>query len=181
MLAKFPTLSWSSDSFTNWLTQNGINIITGSFASAVSGASLIATGNVLAGVGTVAGNIANTIGKGYEALLEGNKTQGNANAGDVSFSFNILNFKVLHMRAKKEYLQIIDDYFSMFGYKVNSTKIPNITGRRNWNYVKTININIEGNIPQLDLQKIKEIFNQGVTLWHNPLTFLDYTQTNDIL
>lgn len=85
------------------------------------------------------------------------------------------------MSIKKEYLKIIDDYFSMFGYKVNETKIPNLTGRRNWNYVKTIDINIEANIPQADLTEIKEEFNSGITIWHNTSTFLDYSQNNDII
>lgn len=82
------------------------------------------------------------------------------------------------MRPKTEYLKIIDDYFTMYGYKVNSVKIPNITGRPNWNYVKTINANILGNIPQEDIQELKNIFDNGVTFWHNPDTFLDYSQNN---
>ena len=64
---------------------------------------------------------------------------------------------------------------------VNDVKVPNITGRRNWNYIKTIDINITGDIIQDDLQKIKNIFNNGVTLWHNPSTYLDYSQNNDII
>ena len=64
------------------------------------------------------------------------------------------------------------------GYKINSVKIPNINGRPNWNYVKTIDANITANIPQNDLIEIKEIFNNGVTFWHNPSTFLDYSRNN---
>ena len=69
----------------------------------------------------------------------------------------------------------------MFGYKVNDTKIPNITGRSNWNYVKTVDINITGDFPQADLQEIKDMFNAGCTFWHNPSTFLDYSQNNPIV
>ena len=76
---------------------------------------------------------------------------------------------------------LIDNFFTMYGYKVNNTKIPNITGRRNWNYVKTVDCNIEGYIPQEDLNEIKGMFNNGVTIWHNPATFLDYSQNNDII
>ena len=39
------------------------------------------------------------------------------------------------MRCKDEYMKQIDDYFSMCGYKINEIKIPNITGRRNFNFV----------------------------------------------
>ena len=66
----------------------------------------------------------------------------------------------------------------MYGYKVNSLKVPNITGRTNWNYVKTINANILGDIPQEDIQELKTMFDSGVTFWHNPSTFLDYSQSN---
>ena len=88
-------------------------------------------------------------------------------------------FSFYKMSIKKEYAKIIDDFFSMFGYKVNEVKIPNVTGRQNWNYVKTIDANILGDIPQEDMQKLKDIFNSGVTFWHNPNTFLDYSQSNN--
>ena len=69
----------------------------------------------------------------------------------------------------------------MFGYKTNLVKMPNLTGRQNWNYVKTIDANIIGNIPQNDIELLKSIFNSGVTIWHNPNNFLDYTKSNNIV
>ena len=109
------------------------------------------------------------------------QVEGNINCGDVVTASGNNDFHFEVRSIKKEMAQIIDSYFSMYGYKTNAVKIPNITGRTNWNYVKTINCNIEGNIPQMDLQKIKEMFNKGVTLWHNSTTFLDYTQSNTIV
>ena len=85
------------------------------------------------------------------------------------------------MTIKREYAQIIDNFFSMFGYKVNLVKVPNITGRQNWNYVKTINCNFEGDIPQNDLNTIKQMFDNGVTLWHNPANIYNYNLTNNIV
>lgn len=79
---------------------------------------------------------------------------------------------------KYEFAERIDKYFDMFGYLTNKVKVPNINNRPNWNYVKTIGCNIVANIPQTDLQTIKDIFDNGVTLWHNPSTFLDYSQNN---
>ena len=69
----------------------------------------------------------------------------------------------------------------MFGYKVNEVKTPNITGRRYWNYVKTVGCDFEGDIPQEYLNKIREIFNNGCTFWHDSSHFLDYTQSNTIV
>ena len=172
-LAKYPTASWSSDAFTNWLTSQAVNITTSLISSLTN--SLI-TKNIT----NTAGNISSLIGEFYQASLLPSITGGNNN-GDVNFSSKCNKFSFHHMRSKNEYMKQIDDYFSMYGYKINNVKLPNISGRTNWNYVKLVNANIEGNIPQLDLQKIKEIFNQGVTLWHNPSTFLDYTQSNAII
>lgn len=107
-----------------------------------------------------------------------NTAEGNANSGDVSFAFNINRFKVMHMRPKKEYLEAIDNYFTMYGYKINKLKLPNLNNRPNWNYVKTISSNIIASIPQMDLAEIKQMFDNGITLWHNPTTFLDYSQNN---
>ena len=66
-------------------------------------------------------------------------------------------------------------------YKINEVKIPNLTGRSNWNYVKTIDCNIIANVPQVDLQEIKSLFDNGITLWHKTSNFLDYSQNNNIV
>lgn len=79
---------------------------------------------------------------------------------------------------KRQYAERIDKFFDMFGYMTNKIKIPNINNRPNWNYIKTEGANILGNIPQLDLQLIKNMFDNGVTLWHDTNTFLDYSQNN---
>lgn len=79
---------------------------------------------------------------------------------------------------KSQFAQRIDEYFDMYGYQTNSLKIPNINNRPNWNYIKTAGINLIGDIPEIDLQEIKSLFNEGFTIWHNTSTFLDYSQNN---
>ena len=79
---------------------------------------------------------------------------------------------------KKEFAEQLDNYFDMFGYLTNNVKLPNLNNRPNWNYIKTIGANITGNIPQENLEDLKNIFDSGVTLWHNPATFLDYSKNN---
>ena len=39
-------------------------------------------------------------------------------------------------------------------------------------------INLLGDIPQDDMALIRSYFDNGITLWHNPQTFLDYSQNN---
>lgn len=191
-LPKYPVCSWSGDAFTNWLTQNGVNMATnivgvGSSAtmSANSQVASSPTGSLSSsgamGVGTtIAGGILSTFGSYYSARLLPN-IEGGQNTADVNFAANINTFVFHRMRSKTEYITKIDNYFSMFGYKVNDVKIPNITGRPNWNYVKTLNCNFVGNnIPQQNLNIIRSMFDNGVTLWHNPTTMYDYSQNNAI-
>lgn len=69
--------------------------------------------------------------------------------------------------------------FLCIGYEVDELKLPNIDNRSNWNYVKTQGANITGaNIPADDLENIKNMFNNGITFWHKPEHYLDYTQAN---
>jgi hypothetical protein len=56
--------------------------------------------------------------------------------------------------------------------------MPDFNNRPNHNYIETRDIDISAAIPQDDLEEIKNMFNNGVTFWHNPNTFGDYTQNN---
>ena len=93
--------------------------------------------------------------------------------------YNLINDGIFtRYSIKAQFARKIDKYFDMYGYLTNERKLPNLNNRTYWNYVKTIGANIVGNIPQYDLQAIKEMFDNGVTLWHNPTYFLDYSQNN---
>lgn len=139
------------------------------------------TGGMAGGVLGFASQVANTQNTIRQAKLVPPQAKGNVNGGNLQFAKNECKFTFYQMSVRAEYAQCIDNYFSMFGYKVNTMKIPNVTGRRNWNYVKTVGCNIIGDIPQADLNEIKNIFNNGVTIWHNSATYLDYSQNNDIV
>ena len=181
MGGKIPVCSWNSDVFVNWLTQNGLNVAIDLATSVFSAVGGIATGNPAGAIGGVTG-IFNSLHQIYQAEITPNQARGNTNSGDVNFSESLDGgFTLYYMSIKPEYAKIIDDYFSMFGYKVNEVKMPNITGRTNWNYVKTIDCNFEGDIPQIDLNIIKTMFNNGITLWHNPSTMYNYSLTNNIV
>ena len=179
-MGKYPSLSWSSDAFTNWLTQNAVNLSVGAVSTIVGGLVGAGSGNALA-VGNSISSIAGQIGQLRQASMMPNTAQGNANAGDISFLFNINRFKFLHMRPKKEYLEIIDDFFSMFGYKVNRVKIPNSNHRSRWWYIKTNEVNIDGAIPNKDMQIIKDSYNKGITFWRNASEIQNYNLSNDII
>lgn len=73
---------------------------------------------------------------------------------------------LLQKQLKPEYQKKLEDFFNMYGYKVNTVKIPNFHTRVRWNYVQTESCNITGNFNNEDLQELKSIFDNGITLWH---------------
>lgn len=180
---KFPASSWTSDYFTNWLTQNGVNIATNLVVNAASSIVSASTGGLGLAMGAIGlgSSIASALTQVNKAQITPDQAKGDLSCGDINYSTGKTGFAIQAMSVRKEVAQIIDDYFSAYGYCVNSIKIPNITGRTNWNYVKTIGCYIKADIPQEDLQTIKNMFDKGVTFWHNPATFGDYSQSNTIV
>lgn len=190
---KYPICSWNSDSYTNWLTQNAVNLQTQWRTTLLSSAGDIAGGFVVGGLagGVLMGGFAaakNLVGLAREqhlaktqANLTPDQVQGNLGAGDFVWAKYRTPFTYIPMCIKPEYSRCIDQYFTQFGYKCNRVKLPNRTGRRNWNYVKTVGCYINADIPQEDLAEIKGMFDNGITIWHNPLYFGDYSQNNDII
>lgn len=190
--AKYPMCSWTTDSYTNWLTQNAVNQSVNGSLTGLGGAMGAVTGTIAGGaIGAIMGGVSgltNIIGEAQRqygqranANLVPDQVKGNSNSGDILWAKNFSQFTAIPMSIKYEYAKCVDSYFSAFGYQVNEVKTPNVTGRRNWNYVKTMGCYIEADIPQDDLQQIKEMFNKGITFWHNPTTFCDYSQNNDII
>jgi hypothetical protein len=175
---KFPVGAWNSDVYTNWLTQNAVNIPLQIATSSLTTATGLLAGNPTASISGILG-IAQTLGSIYEHSLIPPQAKGNVNVGDFNFSNAWLSLEFKRISIKNEYARIIDDYFTMYGYKTNRLKLPNLNNRSNWNYVKTINANIIGDIPQEDMQEYKQLFNKGITLWHSSSHFLDYSQTNN--
>lgn len=190
---KLPVISWQSDYYLNWQAQNGANNAFNAGVGVLNGAmnlvggmadSTSATGASVAAVKgglQIASSIQQAIHEDRVASLVPEQAMGNTNAGDINYTLGRTGFTFERMSIRAEYARIIDSYLSAFGYKVNEFKQPQYTSRANWNFIRTQNIAIEASIPQNDLQEIKDIFNAGVTMWHNPATFLDYSQSNNIV
>lgn len=182
-----PICNWNSDQYTAWLASTTntrtLKAVTG-VVSTVAGVAMLATGaGTVAGAGMIAagiGSIANLSAENADHQKDANANHGSLNAADVNYAGSKV-FGAYQTCIKYEYARKLDTVFSAIGYKVNEMKIPNITGRLNWNYVQTQSVNIVGAVPQEDLQEIKDMFNNGVTFWHNPATFLDYSQSNGII
>ena len=191
-LGKYPQLNYSTDQFTNWQTQNGLNNTYQKLQGAMTlfnafgnlptqqtprmGEDLMQSSQQ--GIGG-AYQIMNAIHQEQLAELVPAQFAGNVNCGDVWSSAKEITYRFNFMSIRAEFAQIIDLFFDMYGYKVNRLMTINTKTRSEWNYVKTIEANITGDIPEQDMQRLKELFNGGFTIWHNPAHYLDYSQTNN--
>lgn len=183
---KFPICDYVNDIFINWLTQNGVNYAlstVGNVGMAAAGVVSAIAGNPL-GVGMAIGGAAgvlNDMKEIYQKSFTPPQAEGDLGSAEIAYACGENTFEAHHYRIKEEYARIIDDFFSTYGYKVNEVKVPNIHTRTYWNYIKTIDCNIIGEIPQEDIMRLKAMFNNGVTFWHDPNHFLDYSQSNTII
>ena len=189
-LGKYPIVNWSSDVYTNWLTQNsvniGIDIASGLFQAAAGAAMMFGSGGLAAGIGggTIVGGVsavAGTLTEMHKQSMVPPQARGNLNAGDVITSAGDNTFQFYVMSVKKEYAKVLDEYFDMYGYKCSRVKIPEKAHRAAYWYTKTIDANITGPIPQDDLQTIKDCYNRGVTFWRSPDSFRNYSVANGIV
>ena len=191
-VGKYPICSWRSDLYLGWLKENTYNLgltIGGGVASIGGGVALLVAGaftgaGAVGGIGMIAGGvgaISSAMVQKYQHRLTPEQGNGNTNTNDVTFSAGKIETKAHKMTIRSEYAQIIDQYFDMFGYKVNTVKTPNSNHRSQWWYTKTIDVNIDGNIPDEDIQKIKDCYNNGITFWKNASNIGNYSLSNAIV
>lgn len=88
--------------------------------------------------------------------------------GDVYFTFQnqFSGYCLVYKQISPEYITILEDYFQKYGYKVNVIETPNLHTRQSWDYIRTVGCNVIGSINADSLEKIRTIFNNGVTIWH---------------
>lgn len=177
---KLPTCGWINDAYTNWLTQNAVNIplsIATDTLKTVGGALTGQGGSALGGLAS----ITSTLTQIYEKSLTPQTAKGGVNQGDLTYARR-LGWNIYHYSIKKEYASIIDKYFSRFGYKVNEVKTPNLKSRTNFNFIKVGGMDelVHGEIPASDLEKINSIFRKGVTIFHDYNNFGNYTISNPV-
>lgn len=189
-LSSFPSCAWNADPYKLWLAQNQHQLehadamATLKIAAGVGGAvGSLATGNVVGAVGSL-GAVVSGVSDIYGLIAQ--KKDADAQPiqarGTYSPSANFVNrkhtFTFYNRRIDYEHAKIIDDFFTMFGYKVNTLKYPNINARKAFTYVKTRGCHATGNICNSDIKTIEEIFDRGVTFWKDGDKIGVYGQDN---
>ena len=194
-LAKIPQGSWNADMYTNWMTQNGVNIlgmridaptshaIMGSL-QALGGAATLNAESIGAGLGSMFGAVTEQ----YRASMIPNQIGGQTTVGDITFAYDKLPPTYYKMSIRSEYAAIIDDWFNRFGYKINRVKTPDQIGRTYWNFLQigaTEAIGFSNNntrsVPAASMEIINNIYRNGVTIWHNHANIGNYSLNNTVV
>lgn len=192
-LGNFPSCAWDADVYKMWLAQNQNRHALDSVqahlkvgAGAVAALGSVAMGNVtgaVAGAGVMisgASQIQSQLAQKRDMEIQPPQARGqfstnlNVVAGKQTFTFYKKSVNAEHAKA-------IDDFFTMYGYKINRVQKPNIHARSAFTYVKTIGCHISANLCNEDATKIESIFDSGVTFWTNGNRIAEYGDTNSTL
>lgn len=172
----------------NATLQTGMNVNTG-----VQGAL-----NRLKGVLNIAGNVGLasvaptplTIGGATASVFTevsnafGGQGKQFGNCSDItSISPEFITPQVWDISPTFDKCKIIDDYLTLYGYAINQIDNVNkwLNTRKIFNYIQTNNINLSVQAPTNYENKLKDIFNNGVTLWHSYNDFGNYEADNTII
>lgn len=180
-IGNFPICAWVNPTYANWVSQQQVTNAMAMSSAVVRSGVMAATGGAAVGIANLANSAVkiatDTMMGGIEHSFTPTQARGNAAGENFQIMYGNYGFIAKEMSITKDYAETIDNFFSTFGYKVNKVKVPNITGRPSWNYVKTVNAKIIGDCNDEHIQNIKNMFNRGVTFWHGDFVG-DYSRNN---
>ena len=213
-IGDFPSPTYQGSQLAKWLESNQNKWAFGLISSTISnlgfalrpmapeGTNSLGHPNAGAGVSDMfgryaaIGNIAKEVGSSIAMQTDLAKAPpsvaGNFSSDALTISTDRVGFRFYSMAIKRQFAEIIDDYFTMYGYATKRCKIPNVMHkeigekiRNNFMYTKTVGAivtpKIGAGLPAEDIEEIQRIFDKGVTFWRNDTVCGDYTVNNDII
>lgn len=172
VLSNFPECAWIGDTFKAWWAQNKTSYVTG-LISSVIGARV---GMEVAGAGSPSGtvnavgaftSIAQQLAKLQDIKNTPSQVHGQAQTPSLNAGMGRVQYTFYNMCIKPEFAEIVDDYFTRYGYACHKSKLPNVNARPHWTFTKTRGCTIKGSIPCDDMNAICRIFDNGITWWKN--------------
>lgn len=182
------TLPLVSDDYINYLRNENNSRRTAMIGGIVQGIAGLgvaaATGGLGAGmaVGTAMNGVmsfANEAAKRVDLKNKPTETSKEADNIDFNLSMNLIKYRLELKLPSDEDKVKIKDFFFRYGYSALTSGKPNLTSRKNFNYVELNNMVIKGPIPAIDKEELKQIYGAGIRFWHNPTTFLNFEIDND--
>lgn len=181
VISGWPLVMWSGNAWASYMAAHpgaaaqGIAGTAMAVMGIVSG-GVVGAGAMISGANAVLGSAAAMVDRMVAPPITG----GHVASAPANIAGDMMDVYFSERHVRYEYAQSIDDFFTMFGYKVNRLKLPNLTGRPYWNYVQTIDAAIKGPIPDGDRKELEAIFNRGVTIWHDPSRIGNYVLDNGV-
>ncbi len=173
----YPLCSWNNDVYANWLAQNQNTLKATKNCAIVDGVQSLINKNIGGVVGTFEKIYQQNASIQDKATLP-NHAEGNINDGNFNVANKLQHFTIRHCVITREYAEKIDDFFTMYGYKINKVDVPNIYSRKNHNYIKTVGCHITGVDQEVYTKAIEQMFDNGITFWHNTEHFGYYNVDN---
>ena len=157
----------STNAYTDYMANNRMSI-TANYVNATVGFVANAVANPSSVIGGVVG-----LGTSFysEYAKERDLARQNTyNAVNNDYVLNIANNQFVYIdeyRYREDKLERIAKQFHLYGYAQNKLMQPSYKGRKYWNYLQTADCHLKvPNCPKEHLQQLKEIFDNGVTVWH---------------
>ena len=197
-LYNFPVCAWVSDAFKAWWAQNKGSIAATLTMSLLSAGLGIGQGLSLASAGATAfeqqagimhatrsgasglSSIMGIIGQAIDKSNVPNAVHGQAQIKSLSAGMSWIGFDLNSVTIKREYAEVIDNFFDRYGYACKLNKIPNRNVRPHWCYCKTVGCTITGGVPSDDLSKMCSIYDNGITWWKNGSEVGNYSLNNTV-
>lgn len=186
VLEGFPSCAWDVDAYKIWLASNqnqnklavgmaGLSIVGGVAAMATGGMLGLGAGGSMAVTGAT--QIASLLAQKADMAVQPPQSRG-AHSASVNVANGYHTFTAVFKSVSKETARIIDDYFSMYGYRINVVQTPVINARNHYTYIKTIDCQIQGQLCNEDIVKIESIFDKGITFWKRGDEVAEYGLAN---
>lgn len=179
-MAKFAQCDYTIDTYRAMLAQKNSTFVQDLLADSTN----IAVGAMSGNVGTVTSGAASALSKISDTLISNaiRRPMPNVSKGryapDVASALMLKEFLFYKMSITKNYAEMIDNYFDMFGYAVRQHLVPNMNARPNWTYCKTIGCIVHGNMPASAARDIESMFNSGIRFWKNHNNIGNYSLNN---
>lgn len=178
--------NYTTDTFTEWwsrerasyLAKGVKTLIRSDFTALRQGGRT--TNNTLGEANSLANIAVDAIADSIQVSQLPDSVMGNLSNFNQLYNNNDFDFELSTQVIRPEIAKMIDDYFSMYGYMINTVKVPSVRNRPHWTYIKTRNCTIEGSMPSDDIANIERIVDNGITFWRNISEVGDYSLDNTI-
>ena len=189
----YPATSFITSEYNDFIGNNSNRLLAGQISRIVSAVSAFATApaNPAGAITSLTGNVME--GMSEYAMLKDLQGQTSTIGGMASGYFNLLyaqNFFIgyrvtVNATVAKQY----DDFFTMYGYAVNSLKVPQFAQsqrRKAYNYCKTKNACIRSlgtaslGVPDTAIKDIQSALDGGLCLWETLANVGNYSVDNGL-